>query len=187
MRDNLITTENKKFVMEVVSDKYNLPTSPAEIDHTFCAKPVPSNILTESEQQEWSTSHRRCGVIARKIGMFPLWTKNGEKIQTTLLQVIDNEVIKYIPPDKYYPMHQPNVRKLSKYGCLLVGAENCDPSTQTKEYCNVFLRNGVVPKRYLARFLVTPSGSMPSGTPLNVTHFNVGDYVDVRGKTYVSV
>lgn len=183
MRDNFVTPDNKKFVMEVVADNYNIPTTPRRIDHAFNIKPVPLVITKQVENASWCRSDRRTGVIARKIGLYPLWTKSGEKIQTTLLQLIDNEVVKYIPPEEYKPMHRPKVVNLNKFGCLLIGAENCNPTTLTKEYCNIFLQNGVVPKKHLVRFLVTPSGSLPSGTPLNVTHFRVGDYVDVRGKT----
>lgn len=183
MRDNLVTLENKKFVNEVVSDHYDLPTVPMKIDQVFNVKPAPLIISEKIEAIPWNRAERRTGLLARKIGLYPLWTKNGEKIRTTLLQVIDNEVVKYIPPDEYKPMHRPKIANMQRFGCLLIGAENCNPATLTKEYCNLFSQCGVVPKRYLARFLVTPSASMPSGTPLNVTHFRVGDYVDVRGKT----
>lgn len=35
----------------------------------------------------WKPNLQRTGVIAKKIGIYPLWLKNGTKIQTTLLQV----------------------------------------------------------------------------------------------------
>lgn len=38
----------------------------------------------------WNKKIRRTGVIAKKIGVYPLWTKKGHRVQTTLLQVSYN-------------------------------------------------------------------------------------------------
>lgn len=43
--------------------------------------------LNELPEQIWTPHVRRSGVIAKKIGQYPLWTKDGTKIRTTLLQV----------------------------------------------------------------------------------------------------
>uniref|UniRef100_D3TM63 Large ribosomal subunit protein uL3m n=1 Tax=Glossina morsitans morsitans TaxID=37546 RepID=D3TM63_GLOMM len=183
MRDNLVTAENKSFVQEIVHDVYGQSSvikgvqSPNQICQTQLVK------TGDSEVQLWTPNTRRTGVIARKIGQYPLWLKNGEKIRTTLLQVVENHAIKYTPPEEYKPAHRPKVAELNKYGCLLVGAESCDPSILTKEYCNLFKNSGVTPKRHLVRFLISPSAAITPGTPLNANHFRVGDYVDVRGKT----
>lgn len=40
-----------------------------------------------------------------------------------------------------------------------------------------------MPKKYLSRFFVSPSAALSPGTPLLASHFRVGDYLDVRGKT----
>lgn len=40
-----------------------------------------------------------------------------------------------------------------------------------------------MPCNIIVRFLVHPQAKLPSGTPLNVNHYRVGDYVDIRGKT----
>ncbi|VVD02355.1 unnamed protein product, partial [Leptidea sinapis] len=68
-------------------------------------------------------------------------------------------------------------------GCMLVGSETIDPSTVTKDYCGLFTNVGMLPKRHLCRFMVSPHAQLPTGTPLFATHFRVGDYVDVRAKT----
>lgn len=156
---------------------------------------------------EFTPRERRCGLIARKIGVVPLWRNDGSKMWTTMLQIDDNHVIKYYGPDEYTPAQTPRVKNIKKFGCLLVGAGSADPSLFTKEYCGLFKDSGVMPKRYLGRFLVTPNAkllpgnildfpfqaltSKPfltvafpfSGTPLGLSHFRVGDFVDVRGKT----
>lgn len=135
------------------------------------------------EPVEWRTNFRRTGLIARKIGHYPLWLKNGERIDTTILQVVDNHVVKYTPPEEFNPSQIPRVKNLQRFGCLLVGSESVDPTVLTADYMGLFKGSGVMPKRNLSRFIISPEAAMLPGTPLNVTHFRVGDYVDVRGKT----
>lgn len=36
---------------------------------------------------EWKLGTRRTGVIAKKIGVVPMWKKDGKQILTTMLQV----------------------------------------------------------------------------------------------------
>lgn len=146
---------------------------------------------------------QRTGVIARKIGVYPLWLKNGEKITTTLLQasvfllftlknsfnnayyikVLDNHVVKYYSPEEYEPVKQLRPKVFKKKACLLIGAEIGDPTNFTKEYCGLFKQSGVLPTKWLARFFVSPDAVLPLGTTISVRHFQVGNYVDVRGKT----
>lgn len=106
-------------------------------------------------------------------------------IYLTFPQVVDNHVIKYIPPEEFTPMitSKPSWKEKRKLGCLLVGSETVDPSTVTKEYCGLFNSVGMLPKKHLCRFMVSPHAKLPTGTPLLATHFRVGDYLDVRSKT----
>lgn len=100
-------------------------------------------------------------------------------------KIVDNHVIKYIPPEQYVPAKEPAVKPRKSFGCLLVGAESTDPSYFTKDYCNIFKDSGVMPKKILSRFYISPQAYIPPGTPINASHFRVGDYVDVRGVTLV--
>nr|CAG4648690.1 EOG090X07HN [Polyphemus pediculus] len=68
-------------------------------------------------------------------------------------------------------------------GCLVVGAEACNPEKFTKQYCQIFADSGLMPKKRLARFMVTPDAALLPTTPLNAGHFIVGQAVDVYGKT----
>lgn len=184
-----MTEENQKFISEVVSDRFGMPAVVKGVQ-TY-EKPAGDAIsLIETGQVEkpdkWSKVQRRCGLITRKIGVVPMWRKDGTKISTTMLQVDDNHVIKYIEPSEFNPTLPPRVKNLQKFGCLLVGAGSANPALFTKEYCGLFKDSGVMPKRHLGRFIVTPDAKLLPGTPLNVTHFRVGDFVDVRGKTYVN-
>ncbi|CAG0886510.1 unnamed protein product [Darwinula stevensoni] len=182
-----LTAENKEFIEEVIEQRYGVP--PTVLD-SVCTPYLPVSPLREEPwpRGEWTPTSRRCGLIARKIGVYPLWKKDGSRFLSTLLQVVDNHVIKYIPPEEwiktvkgkkwYKPFKDP-----PKFGVLIVGAESADPQLFTKEYCGLFAESGVMPKRKLTRFLITPDAKIQPGTPLYASHFRPGDYVDVYGKT----
>lgn len=65
-----ITSENESFVKDVIEEQFSSPLK-----------------VTPWERGEWDRNSLRCGVIARKIGIYPMWTKSGSKLLTTLLQV----------------------------------------------------------------------------------------------------
>lgn len=99
--------------------------------------------------------------------------------------MVDNQVIKYMPPEEFKPIKTTKInwREKRRLGCLVVGSETIDPCTVTKDYSNLFDKVGMLPKKFLCRFMVSPEAALPTGTPLYATHFRVGDYLDVRAKT----
>nr|XP_023021584.1 39S ribosomal protein L3, mitochondrial [Leptinotarsa decemlineata] len=167
-REELVTPENESFIKEVIEDKYN--------NESVSQKDISTNII-------WTPRLQRTGVIARKLGSYPMWMKDGKITSTTLLQVLDNHVIRYYPPEQYDPPRKRIEKVYNKKGCLLIGADPGDPSQFTKEYCGLFRDSGVIPKKVLARFFVSPDAALPLGTLINAMHFQVGNVVDVRGKT----
>ncbi|XP_012259407.2 39S ribosomal protein L3, mitochondrial [Athalia rosae] len=180
-----ITLENKEFIQEIVESRYQRPDIGLG---TGVVRTSPLKVEPIEPKQEWTESSRRTGVIAKKIGIYPIWLKDGSRVLSTLLQVVDNHVIKYIPPEEYNPIkHKRAVQSMvnlnKKYGCLVVGSEGCDPQKFTKEYCGLFNNSGVMPKRVLTRFLVTPDAALQPGTPLYAAHFKPGEVVDIRGVT----
>jgi large subunit ribosomal protein L3 len=180
--DQYITKENKHFIKEVVEEKFGVP----QIIKGIECYPNSSKLLINTNEivkQEWVPGIRRTGLVGRQIGHYPLWKKDGTRIDTTVIQITDNHVIKYIKPEDYQPTKMPKIKKLNKFGCLLVGSESIDPSLLTKNYMGLFKDSGVMPKKNLSRFIISPEAALPAGTPLNVTHFRVGDFVDVRGYT----
>eukprot|EP00095_Tigriopus_kingsejongensis_P006176 maker-scaffold191_size271209-snap-gene-0.9 protein:Tk06176 transcript:maker-scaffold191_size271209-snap-gene-0.9-mRNA-1 annotation:"39s ribosomal protein mitochondrial" len=68
-------------------------------------------------------------------------------------------------------------------GTLVVGALSADPSKFTKDYCGLFTASGLMPKKKLARFPVTENAIIQPGTPLFASHFDIGQFVDVRGRS----
>ncbi|KDR10699.1 39S ribosomal protein L3, mitochondrial [Zootermopsis nevadensis] len=177
-----LTQQNKSFIRDVVHDKYGGP--PAIIGGVSTYQQSPLKIQP-MDRGSWFLGCRRSGLIARNIGIYPMWLKDGTRVLTTLLQVVDNHVIRYIPPEEFNPPRTSvrNPKSKRRLGCLLVGAESADPQNFTKEYCGLFKDSGVMPTKILGRFLISPEAVMQPGTPLYASHFKVGDYVDVRGKT----
>nr|CAG4638493.1 EOG090X07HN [Cyclestheria hislopi] len=168
--DDRLTLENEGFIKEFITEKY-AKTSPLKgID-------VPTG--------EWHPKTVRSGVIAKNIGIIPLWKTDGRRVLCTLLQVMDNHVIRYVPPEEYAKTLTGNKKIKNKIpmGCLVVGAEATDPQKFTRQYCNLFSEVGLMPKKRLTRFLITPNAAIPPCTPLTAGHFHIGQYVDVYGKT----
>lgn len=140
---------------------------------------------------------QRCGLIAIKLGIYPMWTKVGKKLNCTLFQIPDNHAIQYTPPmeiDDHLSLRAPrpdwihNKRIPSwiaqrRWGIQLVGAVSADPAEFSSAWCGLFKKAGVPPKRKLSRFLVSEDAALQPGTPLGVHHFRVGDYLDVTART----
>ncbi|MPC12880.1 39S ribosomal protein L3, mitochondrial [Portunus trituberculatus] len=158
-----MTPENEIFLKDVIEEKYS---SPLKAD---CW-----------ERGTWVKNSMRCGLIGRKIGIYPMWTKDGTRLLTTLLQVSDNQVIKYIKPED---MVQDKRKRYRELGALVVGADPIDPRIITKEYYSVFSEAGVMPKKKMSKFLITPNAKLAPGTPLYASHFQPGHYVDIAGIT----
>ncbi|XP_044732418.1 39S ribosomal protein L3, mitochondrial-like [Chrysoperla carnea] len=179
LHDEKISQENSEFIKDVISEKFGPPAIIGGIQ-TYNT-PLKTEPL---KSVEWTPGLRRTGTIAKKIGIYPMWLKDGTKISTTLLQIVDNHVVKYIPPDEYHQTRERVIKiRGTPKGCVLVGAESDDPSLYTREYCGLFEKSGLPPKKFLARFFISPSAALSPGTPLTALHYRVGDYIDVRGKT----
>ncbi|XP_076639720.1 mitochondrial ribosomal protein L3 [Colletes latitarsis] len=173
--DESLTPENKEFLSEM---------SALNQTHFNFNHKSPLNMEVIEPVTEWTPFSRRTGLIGKKIGVYPMWLKNGKKVLTSLIQILDNEVVKYMPPEEYNPVIGPKARQIKrKNGCLVIGAENIDPQLITKEYYGIFNMAGVRPKKTLMRFVVTPDAALQPGTPLCAAHFKPGQFLDIRGKT----
>lgn len=81
MYDERLTEDNKQFLDEIVQDKYGLSTGTK-------LSPLKINPIEPTVEIEWQKhGMRRTGLIVKKIGVYPLWLKNGKKVTSTLLQV----------------------------------------------------------------------------------------------------
>jgi len=179
--DEPVTHSNKGFIQEMINDQYSGPLKQE---------------LAPWPRKDWEIGSRRCGVLAVKIGVQPLWLKDGKQIMTTMLHVTDSHVVRFIPYSDYqkslvgekqqrpdYIGLDPSFRGRNVHGMLVVGTQSTDPQRYTKDYCGLFTDSGLMPKRHLARFPVSENAMIQPGTPLTASHFTVGQWVDVRGRS----
>ena len=169
-----LTAANRAFLEKVLNDTYNeellgekyayvsphkniedpdkIDSSPLKTEH----KPWPRGTW-----DEFGTATTRIGLIARKIGVVPMWLKNGQQVSSTMLHIDDNHVIRYISAEDFSktvvaqrrirPYIMKPIASIAR-GSIVVGALSADPSKFTKDYCGLFTESGVMPKKKLVRF-----------------------------------
>lgn len=170
--DEQLTPKNEEFFQQFLKEKFPLnngsplKTEPWDVNETF------------------TEGIARTGVIAKKLGSFPMWTKTGQRLLTTCLMVSDNHVIRYHPPEEFAKIGRPvDRRRYEGLGCLIVGSDSEDPRRFTAEYNGLFKESGVMPKKKLTRFFINHNARIEPGTPLVASHFRPGMFVDIYGKT----
>ena len=172
--DENLTPENEEFFQHFLKEKYSLNNG---------ASPLKNEPWGTNEEYNAETT-ARTGVLARKLGTYPHWTITGKRVQTTVLMVSDNHVIKYHSPEEFQELARPVDRnRYQGLGCMVVGSDSRDPRQFTAEYNGLFKESGVMTKKKLTRFLVTHDSRLEPGTPLLASHFRPGMFVDVYGKS----
>lgn len=170
--DENLTPENEEFFQRFLKDRFSVQNGVSPLK----AEPWKS--------EPYSEGSIRTGVLATKLGTFPIWTREGKRLLTTCLMVSDNHVIKYHSPEEYSKIGRPVDRKRhTGYGCIVVGSDSKDPRAFTAEYNGLFNESGVLPKKKLTRFFISHDARLEPGTPLLASHFRPGMYVDIYGKT----
>lgn len=76
-----ITSENRGFIQEVVKERY----LPPALGLTPGVSPLKCEPI--EPHVDYFPAARRPGLIVKKIGIYPMWLKNGKRLLTTLLQV----------------------------------------------------------------------------------------------------
>ena len=169
-----LTAANRAFLEEVLRDTYDEQSLKER--YAYVAPPKsneksdePENSPLKTELKPWSrgswdecgTATTRVGLIGRKIGVVPMWLKNGKPVLATMLHIEDNHVIRYISAEDFSqtvvaqrrirPYIMKPTASISR-GSIVVGALSTDPSKFTKDYCGLFTESGVMPKKKLVRF-----------------------------------
>jgi large subunit ribosomal protein L3 len=111
----------------------------------------------------------RCGVIVRKLGMSRVFTNAGEHIPVTVLRLEDTEVV--------------STRSMDKDGYIAVqlGFGSRKVKHTTKPMRGHFAKANLEPKERLAEFVVSEDALLNVGDKLSVSHYVVGQKVDVVG------
>ena len=111
----------------------------------------------------------RCGVIVRKLGMSRVFTDTGEHIPVTVLRLEDTEVV--------------STRSMDKDGYIAVqlGFGSRKVKHTTKPMRGHFAKANLEPKERLAEFVVSEDALLNIGDKLSVSHYVVGQKVDVVG------
>ncbi len=111
----------------------------------------------------------RSGVIAQKLGMTRIFTKDGEHIPVTVLKIDNCQVIAQRTEDKH------------GYTALQLGAGRAKVKNVTKPMRGVFAQARVEPKRKIVEFRVSPDNLIEVGAEITPDHFVPGQRVDVTG------
>ncbi|GAB5576848.1 39S ribosomal protein L3 [Prionailurus iriomotensis] len=164
--DEHLSEENVSFVKQLVSEE-----NKAQLASKLCPlkdEPWPLH--------PWEPGSSRVGLIALKLGMMPLWTKDGQKHVVTLLQVQDCHVLKYTPKENHD----------GKMAALTVGGKTVSRFYKSPSLLEFYQELGLPPKQKVKIFRVTDNAVIKPGTPLYAAHFRPGQYVDVTAKTWVT-
>ncbi|XP_020662525.3 large ribosomal subunit protein uL3m [Pogona vitticeps] len=160
--DEHLSEENFQFVKKITKQEMNALTA-----SKLCPlkdEPWPLH--------PWEPGSKRVGLIAVKLGMLPLWTKTGERVPVTLLQVQDCHVLKYVPKEQN-----------DGQSALVVGGRNVSAFRKSETAMQRYREVGVPPKEKHSVFVVSENAIIKPGTPLYAAHFRPGQYVDVTAKT----
>ncbi len=111
----------------------------------------------------------RCGLIARKLGMSRIFEDDGSHKGVTVLRLEEVQVV--------------NVREKGRDGYVAVqlGSGSVKPKKVNKAMRGYFGSKKVEPKAHLAEFRVSEDAVLPVGSRLSVSHYVVGQHVDVSG------
>ncbi|MBI1385885.1 MAG: 50S ribosomal protein L3 [Rhizobiales bacterium] len=111
----------------------------------------------------------RSGVIAQKLGMTRVFTKEGEQVPVTVLKLDGCQVIAQRTADKH------------GYTGLQLGAGLAKVKNTTKAERGHFAVASVEPKRKVVEFRVSPENLIEVGAELTADHYVKGQKVDVTG------
>ena len=112
-----------------------------------------------------------------------MWNKRGIKVDSTIIQILDNHVLKYVEPAEANLEMPDKIRWKNKFGINYVGALTLDRFENYSQLSRRYSEIGLKPKRIVRKFLVEPKYSLPPTYEITARHFKIGEYVDVLSKT----
>ncbi|MEI7773975.1 MAG: 50S ribosomal protein L3 [Verrucomicrobiota bacterium] len=113
----------------------------------------------------------KIGLLGKKLGMTRVYDASGRATAVTVIEAGGNVVV------------QTKTHAKEGYAAIQVGFEDQKPQRLTKPELGHFNKGGAAPKKLLKEFRSAGDGSEFEGATLEVTQFEVGDIVDVIGKS----
>ncbi len=113
----------------------------------------------------------KIGLLGKKLGMTRVYDASGRATAVTVIEAGGNVVV------------QTKTHEKEGYAAIQVGFEDQKPQRLTKPELGHFKKGGAAPKKLLKEFRSAGDGSEFEGATLEVTQFEVGDIVDVIGKS----
>ena len=132
-----------------------------------------------STTKRWTPRDRRCGALAIKLGMMPVWDGWGERHPCTVLHLDTNVVIRNKTSSE-------GGGAGGGYDAVEVGAGERKAKNVTRPLMGHYAKFGVAerPPWIVREFRVTTRDAMPEpGTRIHARHFVPGQNVDVSGTT----
>lgn len=113
----------------------------------------------------------RAGLVGRKLGMTQIFTEDGKRVPVTVLEMGPCPVISR------------RETATDGYNAVQLGFEEVKASRVNKPQRGQFAKANVVPHRILREFRVDEPVSYEVGQTLTVAQFQVGQLVDITGKS----
>src|SRR5579884_3012523 len=113
----------------------------------------------------------RTGLIAKKVGMTNVYSKEGQHVCVTVLQVENCQVVAKKTKEK------------DGYTAVQLGVGKAKVKNVSKAMRGHYAKAKVEPKRKLAEFRVDEKALLEPGTELVASHFVPGQYVDISGNS----
>ena len=115
------------------------------------------------------TAKMRSGLIAKKLGMTRIFSKNGEHVPVSVLLLDNVQVV--------------SIKNYNNKTCLQIGAGNAKIKNVSNAMKGYFKKSSVLPKIKLVEFNVTKDALLDVGSTFKASHFVEGQKVDVVGRS----
>ena len=111
------------------------------------------------------------GLLGKKIGMTRLYDQKGRLFTATVIETAGNRVLQVKSAEK------------DGYSAIQVGYGDQKPQRVGRAQAGHFAKTSSTPKKFIREFRLLPGEPSPENPDLAVTVFEVGQFVDVIGRS----
>lgn len=124
----------------------------------------------EVSRRQWNLRDKRCGALAIKVGMMPVWDEWGERHPCTVL-FLDRNVVMGIK----------SAEGKDGYDAVVLGAGGAKAKNVNSPLRGIYEKYGVgdSPPDIMKEFRVASGVAPPEGTRIHARHFLAGQNIDV--------